>query len=212
MAIIGALALGKTETIVSETASIAGSKSVDFTVESDSILISVYAEVVSGSLSISVYTLTDNGKEVAVINFPVLTAPTSELLLKKAAAVMSRVKVVATYSGATTFEVRARGINAGETSVKLLGSSSGKASQVSVGTTPMPLFPVSLQDRAGLIVKNNSNSGILYIGYSIGEAVVGNGYPIGAGESLGIDIGSGVIVYARSDVGTLDIRLMESGS
>lgn len=209
MAIIGPIAYGKTETILSLSATGSGTRSESFSIESDSVLVSLFAEVVSGTLDVSVYTLTDDGKELGIINFPQLAAPTSELLLKKAAAAMSRIRVVATYSGATTFEVRARAIGAGESSVKILGASQAKASQLTVGTTPTLLFPISLQDRAGLIVKNNG-SVILYVGYSAAEATPANGYPIAAGESLGIDVGSGATIYARAASGTVDVRLMES--
>lgn len=210
MAIIGALAHGKTETILNEASSGAGSQTVEFTVESDSILISLFADVVSGSLTVSVYTMTDSGKEVGVINFPVLSAPTSELLLKKAAAVMSRVRVVATYTGATVFEVRARGINAGETSVKILGASGGNVGPVSITATASLVFPISLTDRNGLIIKHNSPSGILYLGFSLAQATAVDGYPLYPYESLGIDLGGGATLYAMASTGTIDVRTMES--
>jgi hypothetical protein len=210
MAIIGPIPYGKTETIISRAASSAGTITEYFHIESDSVLVSLFADVVSGTLDVAVFTLTEEGKEIGIINFPSLSAPTSELLLKKAAAAMSRIKVVATYSGATTFEVRARSIGAGESSVKILGASQAKASQLTVGTTPTLLFPVSLTDRAGMIVKNNGTSAILYIGYTVAEATTGNGYPVGPGESIGIDVGSGATIYGRSSTGTIDVRLMES--
>lgn len=212
MAIIGPIPHGKTETVMNLVTTSAGTRIEYFSVEADSVLISLFAEVVSGTLDVSVYTLTEEGKELQVITFPTLNAPTSELLLKKAAAVMSRIKVVATYSGASTFEVRARAIGAGETSVKILGASQAKASQLTVGIIPTPLFPVSLTDRAGMIVKNNGTTAILYIGYSIAETASGIGYPIGPGESLGIDLGSGSTIYGRASTGTIDVRLMESAS
>jgi hypothetical protein len=210
MANIGPIPYGKTETIMTVQAAVSGSRTEYFHIESDSVLISLFADVVSGTLDVTVYTLTEEGKEVVIINFPQLAAPTSDLLLKKAAAAMSRIKVVATYSGATTFEIRARSIGAGESSVKILGASQAKASQLTVGTSPTLLFPISLTDRAGMIVKNNGTSAILYLGYTVAEATTGNGYPIGPGESIGIDVGSGATVYGRAASGTIDVRLMES--
>ena len=210
MAIIGAVAQGKTNTIINESTTVAGIITEYFTVETDSVLISLYADVVSGTLDVSVYTLTDNGKELGVITFPQLTAPTSELLLKKAAVVMSRVKVVATYTGATTFEVRARGISTGETSVKIIGAATGKTSKETVTTSTTILIPAALNDRSGLILKNFSTTGTLYIGYTLIEATSLVGYPISPGESLGMDISSGVAVYAVASAGTIDVRIMEA--
>ena len=124
---------------------------------------------------------------------------------------MSRIKIVATYTGDCTFEVRGRGISAGETSVKLLGATTAKASQQNITTAVVLLIPSSLADRGGMVVKNNNTSGTLYLGFTAAEAILSNGYPIGPKESLGLDVSSGVAVYVRSDVGTVDVRLLEGG-
>jgi hypothetical protein len=208
MAIIGPIPYGKTETIISRTAIIAGTITEYFHIESDSVLVSVFADVVSGTLDVSVYTLTEEGKEIGIITFPQLSAPTSELLLKKAAAAMSRIKVVATYSGATTFEVRARSIGAGESTVKILGASSGQTSAGTVTVTPSVLIAASLGDRTGLIIKNYSPSATIFLGYTLAAANPTTGYPLGPGESLGMDISSGVALYAVASAGTVDIRIM----
>lgn len=211
MAFIGPIPYGKTETIINKVATVAGSVTEYFHIESDSVLMSLFADVVSGTLTVSVYTLTEEGKEVGIVNFPVLAAPTSELLLKKAAAAMSRIKVVATYSGATTFEVRARSIGAGEASVKILGPANGEASKTSITNTATAVIPASTVDRTGMILKNWSQSGILYLGFTQAEANPTTGYPITPGESLGMDVAAGVVIWAVSDSGTIDVRIMEAG-
>lgn len=210
----GPIPLGKTVTIIDEisTGGSPGQQEIHASVESDSVLVSLFAEVVSGTLDVSVYTLTEEGKETEVISFPQLTAPTSELLLKKAAVVMSRIKVVATYTGNSTFEVRARGINAGETSVKVLGASDGRASQITIATTPTLIIPVSLSDRAGLVIKNFSTSKTIYLGFTAGEATASNGYPLGPGEAMAMDVAAGVTLYAVSDSPSTDLRILEAGA
>lgn len=197
-------------TLIDEATTGAGTTEVQASIEGDSVVVSLFAEVVSGTLDVTVYTLTEDGKEVEIISFPQLTAPTSELLLKKAALAMSRIRVEATYTGSATYEVRAKPISAGETSVRLLGASEGKASQITIPNTATVLIPASLQDRSGLIIKNFDNSKTIYLGYTLAEATTGNGYPVGPGESIGMDIAAGVTIYAISDSPSADVRIMEA--
>lgn len=210
---VGPIAHSKTCTIMDLVSTGgAGSKTVEASVESDSVLVSLFAEVVSGTLDVVVYTLTESGKEVEILSFPQLAAPTGELVIKKAAVTMSRIKIVATYSGDSTFEVRARGIGIGETSVKIAGADEAKASQKDISTgTPTVLIGSSLTDRGGMVIKNYTAGTVLYVGFSPAETTLANGYPIGSFESLGLDIASGVTVYAVADTGTVDVRLLESG-
>lgn len=210
---VGPIAHGKTCTVL-DLASTggAGSQTVQASIESDSVLVSLYADVVSGTLDVTVYTLTEEGKETDIITFPTLSAPTGELVIKKAAVTMSRIKVVATYTGDSTFEVRARGIGIGETSVKVAGAEEAKASQKDIVTgSPQILIASSLTDRGGMVIKNYTGGTVLYVGFSPGETTLSAGYPIGSFESLGLDVASGVTVYALADTGTIDVRLLESG-
>jgi len=202
----------KTSTILDIEATEAGSISQEFATDADSVLISLFAESVSGTLDVVVYTLTEEGKTLPVIIFPQLTAATSNLVIKKAAAIMSRLKVEAIYSDATAFEVRARGIGVGTTSVKILGANEGKSSQRDIGTTAESIIPSSLSDRVGIIVRNNSPTGTLYLGYTSAEASPGNGYPLEAGESLGIDLAAGAELFGEASSGTIDVRVMEASS
>jgi hypothetical protein len=124
---------------------------------------------------------------------------------------MSRIRVVATYTGAAIFKVSAKGINAGETSVKIAGQATALASAISVTTTAIPLFPLSLTDRAGLILKNTNGSATLYIGFTALEATPGVGYPVGPNSSISIDLGGGQSIWGVASAGTIDVRKMESG-
>lgn len=211
--IIGPIPLGKTYTVMDEAPSAAGSITREFSIEADSVLVSLYVESISGDIDVQVYTLTEQGKELEVITFPTISSPTTELLLEKAAAVMSRIKIVATFTAATVFEIRAKGISAGETSVRILGSAQGKTSQIDVGTgSPTILIPSALSFRAGVMIKNYSSTGVLYLGYTLAEAVTGNGWPLEPGQVFTADMASGAVLYGLADSGTIDVRIMEAST
>lgn len=207
------LPAGKIITVLDQTETGAATRISKFTIDSDSILVSLFVEsLTSGTLDVEVWTETEEGKELRVIAFPTITSVTTELILRKAAACMSRVYVKVVNTGACTYEVRARGITAGELSVRIQGASQGSASSTTVTTTPAPLIPVNLNERSALIIKNfNDSTGTLFIGFTLAEATVADGYPIRPTESLGIDIESGTSIYAVSDTGTVDVRLLQAG-
>lgn len=190
----------------------AGSEEAILTLDADTVLASVQVTAVTGTVDIEVFTETPEEQQVKVIDFPTISAPTTDLLLRKAAAVMARIRVKVSFTGACTFVVRVRGIGTGEASVRLLGSSDAIASQKDITTgTAQLLITAAIVDRAGMVVKNFNTSGTVYIGFSTTEATTANGYPIGPQESLGLDVASGVEVYATADVGTIDMRIMEAG-
>lgn len=208
----GPLPRGKVRTVIDDSPTSGGSRSESFPIDADSILVSLFVESVSGSLDVSVKSFTESGKEIEVITFPTITSSTANLVIKKAAAVMSNIRIDASYTDAVTYEVRARGISIGEASIRILGPADGRASQIDVSSvTPTLLIPSSLDDRVGLIIKNNDSSTNIFLGYESSEATTSNGYPLGPGESLGIDIASGQELYAFASSGTVDVRIMEAG-
>ena len=203
---------GKTITLLSNSEVVGVTRIQRFTLDADSVLVSLFVETLtSGTIDVSVWTETDEGKELQVITFPTLSSVTTELLLKKAAATMSRCYVKAVSTGTCTYEVRARGISAGELSVKIQGASKGSATSVTSTSTPGVLIPGSLAGRTALIIKNYNALGTCFIGFTLAEATTAGGYPIGPSESLGIDIESGTTVYSVADVPTIDIRLLQAG-
>lgn len=204
---------GTQERLVSETTAAAGSTSREGSIQSDSLIATVWVNsVTSGNLSISFYTLTDNGKELLLFSFPVLSSGSVDLLLKKAGISMQRFRMVATYTGVCSYEVYVRAVEgAGESSVKIVGADTLETSQITVPTAATLLIPVSLVDRNGLIIKNWNTSGSLYIADSALEATVAEGYPIAAGEALSIDIAGGVEVYGIASAGTIDVRILQAG-
>ena len=94
----------------------------------------------------------------------------------------------------------------------MAGAEEAKASQQDVTTgSPQVLIASSLTDRGGMVIKNYTRGTVLYIGFTPAETTLSSGYPIGELESLGLDVASGVTVYAVADTGTVDVRLLESG-
>lgn len=206
------LPLGKTILVLDQTETAAATRITRFSIDADSILVSVFVEsIASGTIDVSVWTETDAGKELQVISFPSLSAVTSNLLLKKAAACMSRIYVKVVSTGVCKYEVRARGISAGELNVRIQGASTGSATNTTITNTASVLIPGSLSDRTALIIKNNNAVGKLYIGFTLAEATTTGGYPLGPTESLGIDIETGTVVYAIADVPSIDVRLLQAG-
>jgi len=207
-----AIVQGKTCTLIDTCVTAAGSQTKEFTVEADNALFSLYVESVAGDLDVVVYTLTDEGKETDITTFPTISAPTTELLIKKSAVTMSRIRVEATYTGAACFEVRARGIGTGETSVRILGSNNARVEQYTITTTPTLLIPVSIMDRQSINLRNyTTGSEVLYLGFSLADTTTAKGYPLLPGESIGIDLQEGGALYVVADTGTIDVRLIEMG-
>jgi hypothetical protein len=155
------LPTGKVLTVFRETAFAVGTDSRAFSLDADTVLLSLFvSSLSSGTLVVKAYTMTEEGKEVLVNTFPTVSGPTGELLLKKAAAVMGRIRIEVVATGVCGFEVRARGITIGEASVRILGATGGTASQTTVGITTQVLIGAGLQDRNGLIIRNNNNTSV----------------------------------------------------
>lgn len=210
----GPIPRGKTRRVIDEVATAAGTTTREFGIDSDSALISLFVESTSGDVDVVVKTLTEDGKEFVSTIFPTISSATANLVIRKAATAMTRLKVEVTYTGACTYEVRAKAIGFGEVSTKLLGAADATASQKDIGTTPTVLIPSALSDRAGLVVKNygqNPGAPTLFIGFTAAEAASGNGFPLEPGEPLGMDIDAGQEVYAVASSGTVDVRIIEAG-
>lgn len=206
--------LGRTEKVISVENQVAGTYRYIIGVDTDSVYASLYVETVnSGSLTVNAITYNADyteTKTAPVFSFPVLSAPTGGLVLKKGAAVMSWLEFVVTSTGTTSYEIYVKGISAGETDVKISSAEAASSSSTTVSTTPGLIIPTSLTDRSGLIIKNWTSGSILYIGFTALEASVSNGYPLVYGESLGMDLSAGATLYG---VGTqpIDVRILQAG-
>lgn len=198
--------------VIHESTTAAGSTSVDGSIQSDSLIATLWVEsITAGTLSVSVYTLTDNDKELLLFSFPDITSVSTNLLLRKAGVSMQRFKVVATYTGSCTYEVHVRAVDgAGESSVKILGASSLITDTLTVTTIPAALIPAALQDRNGLSLLNYSGGGTLFLSEDISK-LPARAWPVPPGGGWSLDIQAGVTIYAVSSSGSLEVRVAESG-
>lgn len=223
--------VGTQERVINETTVGPGTTSIDGSIRGDSLLASLYVDSLSsGTLTVSVYTQTDDGKEVLLLTFPVLSGPTSNLLLSASGIILQRFRVQAVYTGICTYEVYIRAItgvgnqtvtisgqpievtvSSGDVSVEIQPPSTWQTNQVIVTSTTALLIPAVLFDRKSLLVKNWSNTTDVYIGESAG-LTSGTGYPLSARDALAIDLAAGSAIYAVTASGTADIRIVQAGS
>lgn len=206
------IAHGKISQLIREDSAPAGSWQCYFTIESDTVLLSLFVETLSaGSVTVTAWTQTEEGREVPIIAFPVLTGPTTELLLRKAPIALNAVRVEVTTTGTATFELRARAIATGEASVRIEAARSWSVNQITVPAAPTNLIPAALEDRSGLLIKNYLGNAVLFIAENAAKLIAGEGYPLGPGESVGMDVGAGQEVYGESSGAALDVRIVEAG-
>ena len=162
MAVTVPLPVNKTTTVLSKAESAAATHSVLVPLDCEAVLCSLFVSSITGTLSLNLYTTTENGKEKLVQSFPSISAPTPSLVILKAATLMGNLRVEATCSGACTFEVRLKGLSAGDTSVSITSPADWKVSQITVSSATV-LIPVSFTARKGLIVKNWSKIGRAHV-------------------------------------------------
>lgn len=181
-------------------------------VKTDSLMVSLWvSSVTSGTLDLVVTTLTEEGKESEIIVFPQVSSGTASLLLKKAAVTLQRFKVTATYTGVCEYEVYVRAIEgAGEASVVIVGPANLSTSSATVTTTPGVLLAPTLTDRQGVALKNMSSTATIYVSEDQAK-LPGDAWPIGPGETWGLDVASGVTLYAVASAGSVNVRIAEVG-
>lgn len=203
--------VGKTVTLIKEVTTQPDNTIRDFTTDADSVLISLFVTSLTGTLDVTLKTFTEDGKEVTVMTFPTISSASTELLIRKAAAIMSNLRIEAVYTGICTYEIRARGISAGETSVRILGAASLRSSEETVNAVATQIVPASLTDRYGILLRNWTTGTVLYVGFSAAEATLANGYPISFREQAAFDINAGEEIWGISDSGPIDVRIVEAG-
>lgn len=198
--------------LLDEATSGSGVSSKEGSIQSDALLVTLWVDsVTSGALSVVVYTLTDTGKEAELITFPTVSAPTTALLLKKSGVSMQRFRVEATYTGVCEYEVYVRAIDsAGESNVKIIGAAEFETDSVEVTETAGILLPAALEDRNGVSILNWDGTGTLYVSDDITK-LPDRAWPVPPGAGWSLDVSSGVTIYAVSDDGTLDVRVVQAG-
>jgi hypothetical protein len=205
------LQAGGQERIIGETTTGAGTTVREGSIKSDSLLATLWVGSVTGDLQVTLYTLTQEGREVELFSFPLVVSGTTNLLLKKSGVSLQRFKVVATYSGVADYEVYIRAIEgAGESSVRIVSSGSLVTSAVSISTTPSILLSSTLGDRNGVTIKNYSGGGTLFISESMAK-LPAQSWPLGLGEVWSLDVQAGVTLYGVSSSGIINVRVAEAG-
>jgi hypothetical protein len=207
----GLIPPGKTKKLIEETLTSAGTTEVHFSIDADSFLSSLFVESTSGDLDIEFFTFTEDGQEVSLFSFPTISAPTADLLLRRAGVSMSNVKAVITYTDAVSYRLDVKPLQAGELETRILGATDAQNSQLTINTgVAQVLIPASLTDRAGLIVRNNNTTGTLYVGYTIASTTLAEGFPVYPGGTYAADTSAGAVLYGVGDV-AIDTRIVEVG-
>lgn len=196
----------------------AGNADITFDVQSDSLLTTLFAEVLVGTLDVSVYAITQGGPadssvahEVLLYSFPQVSAPTTDLLIQTAAATTARVRVKATWTGACKFDVQARAINGGTSKTQVITANEVFVDQITINSGPAQvLIPPSLVDNIGFQMRNwSSNGAIVYVAEDQAKATAALGWPCGPGDVLSISVKGGQTWYASADKDGADIRILE---
>lgn len=181
----------------------------------ETVLVTFFVETVtSGTVKLKVYTYSDpmqESEEALIVEFPEITSPSTELLLRKSAIASGWLRFEVEHNGTASYKVYAKGLSLGETNARILSAEGGEASQLTVGTSTQPIVNSTLTDRTGLIIKNYGGPGVLFIGYSPAEATPQTGYPLASGESMGMDVAAGVVVYGVGST-SIDVRILQNGT
>jgi hypothetical protein len=75
-------------------------------------------------------------------------------------------------------------------------------------TVPLPLSSTPVFVRNLRVKAERTNSGIVYIGASVSIDLRNNGYPLGAGEELLLDVNDLSVVFYQGDTHNDAIRLI----
>jgi hypothetical protein len=199
--------------VVIRSAPVAGGTLVrDISVQSDAALFLLWVNSTAGDITVEVYGILDSdNKEVFLLSFPKVNQPSVEIIQKRTGTIPTRLRIRVIHTGACDIELSARAVSTGSSDTRILGGASLKVSKKTVNNVASLLVPSSLVDRSAIAIKNWSSSGTIYIGETIAKANQNNGWPIGPKDALGVDIQSGVELYAVAVDGPCDIRIIESG-
>lgn len=207
------ISTGTQTRLLKEITTAAGSTSREGSIESDAILVSLWVEsIVSGSVTVEVYSLTEDNQSRFEFSFPAVSGPTLQYLQRKSGVKFQRFRVVATYDDVTSYEIYVRAVsNAGESSTSILGAASLSTSHVDISTAPSVLIPSALEDRNGLTIKNWTGAATLYVSESLAK-LPADAWPLTPGEVWSLDVAAGVTIYAVSSSGVIDVRIAQSGA
>jgi len=204
----GSLPRGKEFRILEESTAGAGVSNETIGIDADSVLVSLFITAITGTLTVRVYTTTDDGQEKLILTMPVQSAPTSELVINRAGPSMDRIRVEATYTGACNYSIRVRGseatddAGAGNNSDLIVTSPTLQNVTLALANTE---YSVTIPSGAKRFSIYSRESSVLQAAYTAGQSGL-NYFTIGYGNSYDEDnlAGSSLTLYIRSNkVGTV---------
>ena len=184
-------------------------------VRAESVLLSLCVTPSSGDVIVRVYTssITDGVpcNRKLIDTFPTISAPTTELFLRKEVEVFEHLEFEIECTGDAEIDLRAKGLSAGELSVTLQGADSWNVQNFTIGTTETLLIAAELADRNGLMIRNANFTGteILEIAESEAKLLADVWSSILPGEAIQPDLRAGNEVWARSNTGTIRVEVVE---
>jgi hypothetical protein len=206
---------GMTSNVITVANHTANTWTIERRVSSDALLVSIGVLANSGDIDIALYTFGADGYgEYKVLEFPTISNSNTGLTIKKASVVLGNVKLVITTSGIASFSVDLKGLSSGELNAKIQGAETLTITRTVVDTIPRLLLPSSMLDRSGMIIKNNSMIGTVYVGTS--EAAVTTGketstWLVDARDILALDIKGGVAIWCVGSQNGLNLSVIEGG-
>jgi hypothetical protein len=209
--------------VLNECPTAASTKDQCITVQSDGVLLSLFVQETAGTVDVNVYTLTKTGHEKLIDTFPQISAPTTELLLRKEVEVHNQIRVEVITSDSAKYDIRAKGVEAGISSVRIEGANDADGYGILVDSTARLLIPVALVDQNDISIINNNPVGgqTLWVGFkatitatstaTIGVKDPNAATPIPPGSSLGLNVTAGLTVYGITTTATCDVRIIQLG-
>lgn len=97
----------------------------------------------------------------------------------------------------------------GPVTTEQAGLNSFQTEQYTIGTTVVQLTPVPLANRSSISIRvSKDNSGAIYIGNS-NAVTITTGYPLFAGDTLGMDLTDGKTIFAIADTAAQSLAVLE---
>lgn len=206
------LALQEHVIVLSESTDVSKTFNKTIDVQSSGVLLSLFVQSLSGTLDVNVYTLTRAGEEKLIDTFPTISAPTTELILRKQIEVHNHMRVEVITSDAAVFDIRAKGVEAGVSSVTIQGAGTWSVENETI-TTKQLLLAADLEDRNGLLIRNANFSGIEILRVAESEAKLDAGIyaSVLPGESIQPDLRAGSEIWAESSGAAIRVEVIEIG-
>jgi hypothetical protein len=163
-------------------------------------------------LDVNIYTLTKSGHEKLIDTFPQISAPTTELVLRKQVEVHDQLRVEVITSDSAKYDIRAKGIEASLASVSIQGAENWTVTNETVSAKQL-LIPSDLEDRNGLMIRNANFNGVEVLKVAESEAKIDADIyaSLLPGEALQPDLKAGSEVWAVSSGGAIRVEITEIG-